>query len=260
MGIGVLASLHTGCIAPGGALKEKRYERGLVLVLPGIEGASVWSRSMAVGLEDGSVGSAVELYDWTVGLPGSFLINLTALERNRRQARRVADRIIDYREKYPGNPVHIVAHSGGAGIAVLVLEALPAGRQIDSVVLLAPALSPEYELSTALRRVRRIYNFYSAHDVTLLKLGTTLFGGIDREFGPSAGAVGFSMTDNLDPEQKRLYKARLRQVAWGPALERAGASGTHMGWTSRKFARTYVAPLIRDAEAERMVTRGEPSE
>ena len=241
-----------GCRVPRSVHTSDRYQRGVVFVLPGIEGRSVWSRNMALGLDEGGVASAIEMYDWTSSVPGTLVLNLTNLERNRRQAQKVAERILGYRRQYPGSPVHLVGHSGGGGIAVLALEALPPGRQIDMAILLGPALSPGYDLSTALRRTHYgICSFYSTRDVSFLKVGTSLFGPIDRDFGVSAGAVGFSPPGDLSDADRDLYAARLRQVRWTSRMKAVGADGTHLGWTSRKFASEYLAPLIQQNEAGR---------
>lgn len=251
-----LLGLHhsAGCTTPGHFRSAVRYQRGVVYILPGIEGRSPWNRNIALGLDEGGVTSAIEVYDWTVGFPGGEVVNLANLERNRRQARWLANKIVVYRQRYPGRPVHLIGHSGGGGIAVLTLEALPPGRQIDMTILLAPALSPDYDLSVALRRTRvGVCNFYSKRDVGFLKVGTVLFGQIDRRHGFSAGAVGFEIPESLAPEDRALYPERLRQVAWDERLKRHGATGTHLGWASRQFAREYLAPLIKYNEAGRPV-------
>lgn len=248
---GVLVII-AGCRIPERIGCPARRQHGIVLVLPGIEGRSVWNRNIALGLDEGGVASAIEIHDWTTGVPGNFVYNLANLERNRRAARDLARRIFEYVRRYPGRPVHLVGHSGGGGIAVLALEALPPGRQIEQAILLAPALSPDYDLSIALRRTRRgIVNFYSARDVTLLRLGTSLLGPIDRDFGAAAGAVGFRQPLSLDELDLTLYADRLRQVRWTPRLRQVGADGSHLGWASRRFARDYLAPLIREHEAAR---------
>lgn len=232
----------------------ERYWRGVVFVLPGIEGGSTFSRDVALGLDNGGVTSAIEIHDWTTRLPGGFVLNLANLERNQREARRLAQRVIDYRKQYPGRPVHIVGHSGGGGLTVLALEALPPGRQIDGAILLAPALSPDYDLTNALRRTRfGIYNFYSEKDAAFLKVGTSIFGTIDRQHGVSAGAVGFKPPDNLANEDLKLYDLKLRQVRWSEQMRRYGATGSHIGWASQKFAREFLAPIIQENEARRPV-------
>jgi pimeloyl-ACP methyl ester carboxylesterase len=235
----------------------ERYQHGVVYILPGIEGRSVWNSDLARGLDEGGVRSAIEIFDWTTGLPGGFVFNLANLERNRRQAARLAEKIIAHRRDHPGTAVHVIGHSGGGGVAVLTLEALQPGRQIDMAVLLAPALSPDYNLSTALRRTRfGICNLFSKKDVGFLTIGTSLFGAIDRDYGASAGAVGFKAPRGLLEEDRALYRRRLRQVQWSARLEKYGASGTHLGWASRKFAREYLAPLIVRNEGQRTPPTG----
>ncbi len=245
----LLAALF-GCNTPERLRRADRYRQGVVLVLPGIEGKSIWNRDIAVGLDEGGVFSAIEIYDWTVGVPGIY--NLVSYERNRREAQALADRIMDHRRAYPDTPLHLIGHSGGGGIAVLALEALPEGETVDLAILLAPALSPTYDLTEALGKTRHgIANFYSRYDVGFLGLGTTVFGSIDRDMGASAGAVGFRVPPGLSEEGRRLYADRLRQIAWNERLRRAGAYGGHFGWASKRFAREYLAPLIRRYNAIR---------
>lgn len=236
-------ALAVGCEAPAHLRRPARYANGLVVVLPGIEGKSFLNYNIAVGLDEGGVRAAIEVIDWTSGVPGAFVYNLANLERNRREAQRIARRIEQYSLAHRGAPIHVIGHSGGGGVAILALESLREGLEVDSAILLAPALSPEYDLSAALPHARiGIYNFYSDYDVGALKVGTTLFGAVDREHGAAAGAVGFQPPENLDA--KLLYNARLRQVSWTPNLGKYGANGTHMGWAAREFAREYLARMI----------------
>lgn len=241
--------LAAGCTLPQRLNSPSRYENGLVYVLPGIEGRSILNRNIGLGLDEGGVRSAIEIYDWTYGIPGSTALNLVNIERNRREAARLASRIVDYRDRHPGKPVHLVGHSGGGGIAVLALEALPPGRQIDMAILLAPALSPEYDLTTALRRTRHgVQNYYSKYDIGFLMFGTTIGGTVDREHGASAGAIGFRLPGDMMESTRPLYRSKLRQVEWDPRMKRVGASGSHLGWASVQFAREYLAPVIRRNE------------
>lgn len=243
-----LAALSTlvGCFEPARLHTVDRYRAGVVFVLPGIEGRSFANYNIAVGLDEGGIPSAIEIYDWTIGLPGAQLANLALLPRNREKAAQLAQRIVAHQNEYPGTPVHLVGHSGGAGLLVLAMEALPADRRVDCAVLLAPAVTPDYDLSRALLHVARMYNFYSNLDLGLLGVGTSLFGNIDRDFGPSAGAIGFQPPFDTMDASADLYRARLVQVEWTPELLRVGASGNHFGWSSRTFARLYLAPLLKN--------------
>lgn len=248
--MGLLAA-QTACTTPARLTAPERYAQGVVFVLPGIEGRSVWNRNIALGLEEGGVNGAIEIYDWTVGVPGSLLYNLVDLDRNRWVARRLADRIIAQREKHPHAPIHIVGHSGGGGVALLALEELPSKPIVDSAFLLAAAVSTEFNLCKALRRTKHgIVSYYSKRDAGLLVVGTTLFGSIDRYPGPSAGAVGFRVPDYLVPEDRRLYADKVRQVEWDRRLRNSGARGDHFSWTSPRFVREQIAPTILRQTAE----------
>jgi pimeloyl-ACP methyl ester carboxylesterase len=247
----------SGCALPN-TVAPQRYERGLVVVLPGVDGRSHWSDRLIRGLDKGGVTSAIEFYDWTTGVPGTFLVNLAYLERNMEVAQKLARRISDYQREHPGRPVQLVGHSGGGAITILTLEALAPGQSIDMAVLLAPAISNNYDLSTALTRTRYgICNFCSEEDVILLKVGTSLFGTVDRQRCKAAGAVGFEPPDDLKEADRAAYDVQLRQVRWTPALREYGASGTHLGWTSQRFAREYLASMLVATEARRPIPEDE---
>lgn len=224
---------------------RERYDRGLAIVLPGIEGKSIWNISLAEGLNDGGVDCAIEIHEWGTPVPGGFLINLTDQRRNMAEAQRLVARILRYSNMYPGRQVHLIGHSGGAGLAILAVEDLPEDTPVETVTLLAAALSPEYDLRPALRRTRgSIYNCYSARDAVLLGAGTSLAGTIDRKYGESAGKVGFRLPEESSHEDDRLF-TRLKQRAWEPGLARLGNDGGHFGWTDRRFAKVWIAPVLR---------------
>ena len=130
-------------------------------------------------------------------------------------------------------------------MALLVLEALPEGRQVTQLVLLAAAISPDYDLTTPLARSERgITNFYSWGDVPHLVLGTLAAGTIDRRHSVSAGASGFRVPANLSDEALELYETRLVQVPYEMAMAGSFHLGGHTGPTTRKFVSTWVAPRL----------------
>lgn len=241
-GLGALG----GCGAPGSLRAADRYERGLVIVLPGVEGKSHLTTSVAKGLADGGVPCAIEIYDWTVGLPWvAPVVNLRNEARNRREARKIAERIIAYQDRYPGRPTYIIGHSGGGGITVWVLEALPPDRQVTCAILLAPAISPDYNLRYALRRTRvALYNFYSPYDVGFLRVGTSVAGTIDGEHTRAAGAVGFTIPWGLTTEERQLYSSKLIQQRYTSKMAESGHLGTHFGWANRRFVAEWLAVLV----------------
>jgi hypothetical protein len=140
----------------------------------------------------------------------------------------------------PEVPVYLVGKSGGTGIVVRALEQLPADS-VESVVLLSSALSPSYDLSRALRAVRReMVAFSSPLDLFFLAAGTRVFGTIDRVKSVSAGLVGFRMPEGADP----AAYAKLRQIRWHPRLITAAHLGGHLGSDHPRFLRRCVVPLL----------------
>jgi pimeloyl-ACP methyl ester carboxylesterase len=220
---------------------------GLTIILPGIEAESIFTYGMCDGLQDGGVPGAIRVFNWGMPFPGGYLANLTWVDRNRRRAADLAREIVAYQDAYPGRPVHLVAQSGGAGIAVFVAEALPEGRTVDGIVLLGGALSPEYNLSKALRRTRKgILNSYSEKDSFILGWGTTFFGTTDRRFGKACGCVGFRKPEGLNKEEDRLYEEKLTQLAW--CVEMADSChhfGGHLSSGCETFLERRIAPWVR---------------
>jgi pimeloyl-ACP methyl ester carboxylesterase len=228
---------------------ESRQRRGLILVLPGIEGESVINHNIAHGLNDAGAADAIEIFDWTRGR--LFLFdNLTNHSRNAHQADRLADRIRQYQREYPGRPVHLVGHSGGAALAVMALERLGDDHPITAAVLLAPALSPRYNLVPALRATAcGIHCLYSRYDTFYLGAGTAFFGTIDRKRTFAAGKVGFQVPEGLPPPDADVYRTKLRQVTWHYGMLADGHAGGHLGPSDRRFVRKWVGSIILNHRA-----------
>jgi hypothetical protein len=222
----------------------ERLDRGLVIVVPGMGGAGWEAHSLMDGLADGGVGSAIELFDWGVPSPLPTLADLTDLDRNRLKAAELAERIVEYRAAKPGRPVRLVGHSAGAGVLVFALEALPPGVTVDRAVLLAAALSADYDLAPALARVPGgVVSFHSAGD-WVVSIGTAVFGTVDRRHAVSGGYGGFEPPpEDADPHRRRMYE-RLEQVPWRPAMVMSLNVGGHHDQTYRPFVSRWVAPRL----------------
>jgi pimeloyl-ACP methyl ester carboxylesterase len=215
----------------------EEYGNGLVVVLPGV-GGGMGTTTVCEGLQNGGVDYAIEMFPWTS--PWGVLDSLQNVDRNRREAGEIADRIIAYQNEYPGRPVFLVGHSGGGGIAIWAAEALPEDRAIDGIVLVSPALSPNYDLRPAMARSRGgVVNFYSELDWVILGAGTTIYGTIDRENVDSAGMVGFASNDPSGETYTQLY-----QVPWTAHSIEKGHLGGHTTSGSVWLIEEDVAPLI----------------
>lgn len=234
-----------GCLNEARLDSPERRSRGLVVVLPGIEGPSVWNRDLVLGLDDGGVDCAIRRYKWGTPVPGGFLINLTDIQRNRHEAQLLRDELVAYMNQYPGRPVQLVGHSGGAGVALLTAKRMPDDLPLTAITLLAASISPEYDLRPALAHTQHtILNCYSKLDTILLGAGTTIAGTTDRAHTESAGKVGFRSQPPILPVNRRRF-GTLVQKAWTPSMLKLGNDGGHFGWTDRRFVRDWLAPKVR---------------
>ncbi len=191
-----LAGVLIGCDPNAQYCTPERYDQGLVLILPGIEGVSANNTGIQKGLDDGGVDYALQIYPWGFPVPGvGMLVNQTDVAANRAAGARLADVIIRYQQDYPGRPVFLVGHSGGGGVAVFTLESLGSrsGKPINGAILISSSISASYPLAPALAMTRLgILNVYNGMDTGLLGVGTGLFGNVDGGTGDSAGRTGFS--------------------------------------------------------------------
>lgn len=244
-----LNSVLAGCSYFHNLQTPHRLDRGYTIILPGVEGASFANSNLATGLEAGGVQTAIEVDDWTTGSVWRFPLHLQDLDRNRREAGRIAQKIVRYQRRYPGRPVFLIGHSGGGGMVLLTLEALPGDHQVTGAILLAPAVSPEFDLRPALSKtVSGIWNFYSPLDSFFLIAGTSVMGTIDRQHTPSAGALGFTVPEDCSPQDRRLFEERLHQVPYDVTMAASGHVGGHLGPTWIRFAQHHLAPLLIGAD------------
>jgi len=213
-----------------------RRANGLVVVLPGIEGPSLYTAALRAGLAD--LPAAIHVFNWAGFWPGvCYAVNQRGA---RRRADRVVDMIQDYRREHSGRPVVLIGHSGGAAIAVLAAERLAAsGGQIEPLagaVALATPLSPGYDLRAALRGVRGGWVACHSRFDLQLRLLTSIGGNFDRRFGRTAGQEGFAGPGADDP--------RFAPIAWDRSMIADGHWGGHVGWASPPWVRRRLAPLL----------------
>jgi hypothetical protein len=219
--------------------------RGLVLVIGGVGSLDWCGIALQHLLKNKQPPYEVQSVYWGLGF-GRWHADLTNVDNRNFHARAIAQRIRMFKESHARCPIFVVAKSGGSGVAVEALESV-SEKAVERVVLLAPALSPNYDLTAALRAVRgEIVVFWSPLDVIVLGAGTRLFGTIDRVKTSSAGLVGFRVPP-VDDARDRHYD-RLRQVRWHPRMAASGNFGGHMGPDSPFFLRKYVVPLLTIAE------------
>jgi hypothetical protein len=230
--------------APAGPKRE-----ALVLVADGVGGFDLCGKAMARAIRASGLSYTTRTVRWGHGM-GRWYADLSDAANCDARAGEVAEAVRRHRAERPGEPVFLVGKSGGCAVVVKALERLARSGESESVeraILLAPALSPGYDLTRALGGVRReVVVFWSPLDVIFLGAGTRIFGTSDRVWCSGAGRVGFLRPKpGVDaPSRSAAYK-KLRQVRWSPRMSSTGYLGGHLGPDSPRFLKKYVVPLLR---------------
>jgi pimeloyl-ACP methyl ester carboxylesterase len=242
--------LVSGCQPPPQLpLDRQEATRGKVLLLLGAVNTRHHLSGLAQMIREAHPGLEVVLRPW--GVPLLSVHNLRAYERNREVAGKMAGELADYRRAHPDAIIDVLGYSGGGGVAVFLVEALPPNVQIDRLILVAPAISRAYPLKQQVfPHVREfIVNYASDRDVQV-GWGTATFGTIDRVFEVSAGYTGFE-----------LEHPRLVQVRWDKAMKRQGHHGNHRSYRAPPWQRKYLLPALDPgvtAEELRHLTQAGP--
>jgi hypothetical protein len=232
-------------LARGGAVERMGdVSKEVVFVLDGVGGFQFVPVLLRRAWRDDPDTPGTILFRWQFGIPGEIWTDLCWRSRNVRKASDFADAVAALHETQPGATIHILAFSGGTGIAIWGCERLLGRAPIETMVLACPAISPGYNLSRALGAVRRCYALVSHRDSGILGAGTTVFGTVDREHCSAAGRLGFSRPPDLSDDDREAYD-RLGEIYWTPELRDVGHSGGHTGWARVAFLREHMLPMLR---------------
>jgi pimeloyl-ACP methyl ester carboxylesterase len=216
-----------------------------LLHVPGIGGVKSEDEEMLSALRHGGFNGSLEMYDWTGGeapVPAYF-----DRQRQLTEPRSLAATITAMRKTNPRDQIILTAHSAGAAIVVSALEQMPADVQVDNVVLMAPALSPHYDLRLALAHVRdRMIVLCSQRDLLVLGVATTIFGTIDGSHSNAAGLIGFEEPRGAEGEYQKLAQLPYQTAWWN-----LGDDGGHTGAQAPAFVSAVLAPLLKSSAAQR---------
>ena len=232
----LIAVALTGCTAA-----PVKQPTGPVLIhLAGIQGATPMDRLWANRVGGGELNAHVEQYKW-IADDRRFIVALQAVDQNRVAAQKLADHLTQLRRFDSERRIILTTHSGGSGFAIFALELLPADVKIDTLVMLAPAVSPGYDLSPALAHVKNsAYVFYSQFDMVILGAGTQAFGTMDGRRESAAGYLGFAAPKSADPQQY----AKLVSIPYQTSWARYANFGDHTGALMPGFGEHVVRPLL----------------
>jgi Alpha/beta hydrolase of unknown function (DUF900) len=220
--------------------------RGLILVAGGVGGFDLCGVALRYVLPAEGLNYAIHVLPWGHGF-GRWFADLSNVSNRDIKATLMAEAVRQFRTSQPDDPVFLIAKSGGSGVVVKALEQLEE-KSVERVIFLAPALSPDYDLTRALHAVcRELVVFWSPLDVFILGVGTRVFGTADRVRTASAGLVGFRIPPSpaLGGSHPDGQYAKLRQVRWIPRMAATGYLGGHLGPDSPVFLKNYVVPLLR---------------
>lgn len=219
-------------------------DQEVLFVLDGVGGFQFAPLLVRKAIREEGINLGTVYFRWQWGLPGEIFTDLMWIRRNRVMGAKLARKLLAHKRAFPESTIHMMAFSGGAGIAVFALEHLRKHAIIETLILACPALSPDFNLAPALANVTRCYALTSRKDTGILGWGTRILGTTDRRFTRAAGCVGFRLPVGATVEQASHYE-RLREVTWSPDLIAAGHSGGHTGWVSVSLLRRHVLPLLR---------------
>lgn len=214
--------------------------RGVLILVPGVNGDGPWYAQLKNGLRDGGVTARIDAFSW--GAPGPlFAMNFNSKGIHEGAEKGLATKLKKILDDPKNAPVTIIGHSAGAGVTVGALSRLPAGKTVDRVVLLHPSLSPKFDLAPALARIRTSLTvFHSERDTGFLKWRTGSFGTYDGVKTTAAGNCGFDLA-SLSPE----LRAKVKQIPYEQRFEQLDNDGGHFSPTSRRFVEQMVAPLVK---------------
>jgi pimeloyl-ACP methyl ester carboxylesterase len=222
-----------GCAAPNA---------DIVFVLDGSGDYRTTSRVLSEAVSASGAPLRVETFVWSHGY-GRMLVDHVDHCNHLEEGRRLAALVVAAKQSCPERGVYLVGHSSGTAVALAAAEASPPGY-IERIVLLAPAVSHDYDLRPALRDVRQnIDAFISRRDVGALFFGTSIAGTTDRRHAAAAGRIGF--TPILTCPGDELLYAKLRVHPWNRSVVWSGNRGSHYGTLEPTFVRAYILPLLQ---------------
>ena len=207
-------------------------QTGRLLILPGVGNTRFHLAGFVERAGAQLPNFAVDVQPW--GVPFLTIHNLRAHDRNVATAARMAEEIAAWRRAHPTEPFYFVGYSGGGGMATLITAALPADVRVDRLILVAPAIAPDYPLERdVLPHVREFVVNYSSERDLQVGWGTRTFGTIDRKRTASAGAVGF---DSAHPQ--------LLEYRWSTADEPLGHRGNHIAYLGQRWQTAKLLPAL----------------
>jgi hypothetical protein len=232
---------------------QSRLARGCVFYFDGAGGGTArenYAGGVMRGLRDAGYPGEAEMMAWETG-HGLFADEVASVSYKRAKAARDAERIRAYRRTHPRAPASLLGFSAGTAEAVFALECLDEEESVDHVVLLGAAISRDYDMTKALKRVRgKLYIITSTHD-RMLGIAMPFAGTADRKFhDPGAGLRGFVVPRGASAATRKLYGEKIVTIPYEKKFRKDKDKGLHFDNVKEGFIRDFVAPLLMGNAAD----------
>jgi len=213
--------------------------QNLVVLVPGCAGDGFWYNNLRESVAASQPARTVRTFEWGWPLP-LYVLNLQDQKIHTRAEKALAKAIKSWRDRYPAGRLTLLGHSAGCGVILGSLSRLDKPVSVEKVVLLAPSVSPDYQIDPALRQISgTLHVFFSEGDQVWLGWRTSTFGTYDSKRTEAAGKVGL----NVEHLNSNL-REKIVQHGYEPEYAELGNGGGHFGSLGRRFDEKVVVPLI----------------
>ena len=209
------------------------------IFLPGVGGDTPVYANAIDALRDAGDPDRLEILNWGYGWL-LFFVTINDGPLHHDTEKKLVAEIMQWRSAHPGSRIVLIGHSAGAGVILGALARLDPGVVVGPVVLLAPAVSPEYDLRPILAHVTVVHVFYSEADSFWQGFGPTIFGLYDGDHGDGAGRKGFELRGLTE-----IQKRQIVQHPYDPKWKALGNDGGHFDSCDPKFVAKVIRPLIQ---------------
>lgn len=235
------------------AERQARLTRGCIFYFDGAGGGTAranYAGGVMRGLRDAGYPGEARMMAWETGR-GLFADEVARVSYKRAKAARDAKQIRVYRGTHPGAPASLLGFSAGTAEVVFALECLDESESVGHVVLLGAAISRDYDMTKALKRVRgKLYIITSTHD-RMLGIAMPFAGTADRKFhDPGAGLRGFVLPRGASAATRKLYAEKIVTIPYKKEFRKDKDKGLHFDNVKEGFIRDFVAPLLMGGAAQ----------
>ena len=241
----LLAAVAQGCATIPKHPMTLTNEDAIIFV-QGTSGPVRWGdRQLAEAMDRTACPARLVAHQWHKSRPPCYVVcNEKEYALVQAAAADLREIVMDLRRRHPDAEVHVAAQSAGCEVTRLALAGFEDGVMVDSVLMVAPSISPEVPLGDALGHVRGTLAYTTSSVDVLMWAGTALLCTTDQKKCSAAGYSGFRPPKDSPDEVVALYREKLRRIRWKPEYIRYGWTGDHVSGWSPDFAASFAIPFF----------------